>query len=232
MFGEIPLDRNLLTLTLEHTKDSQVLILQELEEETSKPKVTKFLSDLANYQIVLQPTIDDNLHITREQRAQLALLGAMQGIEFEKILSHLIWQEFEIITTIIGDEFGYQATTGLNFSTEERKYQIDVILKNSPYVLLIDCKHYGGTGKKSVFQKAADEQINRVKAVVENYDKLKVKINTKTWKKVILIPIIVTWFDDAVFFHNKVPVVPFSKLRSFFRDFYLYIEDIIQLKID
>ena len=54
----------------------------------------------------------------------------------------------------------------------------------------------------------------------------------KRKKKVILIPIIVTWFDDAVFFHNKVPVVPFSKLRSFFRDFYLYIEDIIQLKID
>ena len=226
------MDRNLLTLTLAQTKNSQVLILEELAEGSSKPKVTKFLSDLTNHQIILQPTIDNNLHITREQRAQLALLGARQGIEFEKILTHLIWQEFEIITTIIGDEFGYHATTGLNFSTRDRKYQIDVILKNSPYVLLIDCKHYGGTGKKSVFQKAADDQIDRVEAVVKNYDELKMKINTKTWKKVILIPVIVTWFDDAVFFHSKVPVVPFSKLRSFFRDFYLYIEDIIQFKIE
>lgn len=201
-------------------------------ETTSKRRVDTFLEELRLAGIFLQGTIDNNFSISPEQRARLAIVGRINGIDFERVINELTWQEFEIITTIVGDEFGYEAKTGLNFSTEERKYQIDVVLKNRPYVLLIDCKHLGGTGKRSLLKNAADDQLERAQAVRENINLLKNKLNISKWKKIVFIPLIVTWYDDEVFFHNDVPVVPFSKLRSFFRDFYVYFNDIAQFEFE
>ena len=226
------MDKELLLLALKQSKDEPFLITTELIENTNQGRLNAFLKDLNQKGIVFEKTIDENYQITREQRARMAIFGAMDGIDFEKIIKELSWQEFELLTTIVGDEFGYEATTGLNFSTDERKYQIDVILKNKPYVILIDCKHYGGLGKQAALKKAAEEQILRVEAVRNSFNELKGKLNIRRWKKVNLIPMIVTWLDDEIFFHEKVPIIPFTKLRSFFRNFYLYFEDILQIKME
>ncbi|MFW9923186.1 MAG: NERD domain-containing protein [Candidatus Thorarchaeota archaeon] len=226
------MDKEVLALVLKYTKDNSVLDFNELEGEVNRKKLSSFLTELQNTGLIFQPTLDGNYTLTREQRAAIVLYGAQNGLDFEPIIKHLTWQEFELLTTMIGDEFGYFATTGLNFSTNERKYQIDVVLKNKPYIFLIDCKHFGGTGKKSILQNAALEQIERTKAVVQEINKLKAKLNIRKWHEGIFIPLIITWLDDSVFFHETVPVVPFSKLRSFFRNFYVYLEDIFKLKIN
>jgi hypothetical protein len=226
------MDKELLILLLRQTKEEPVVILSELEELTNRNRVKSFFNLLNNNRLNFQKTIDNNYHITREQRAQIAIFGAVEGIDFDKIINELTWQEFEILTTIVGDEFDYEAETGLNFSTDARRYQIDVMLKNNPYVFLIDCKHYGGLGKQSVLKKAVTEQIERVEAVANSIEVLKKKLNVSAWKKIILMPMIITWLDDELFFHDKVPVVPFPKLRSFLRNFYLYFEDLYQILLD
>jgi len=226
------LDRELLLLTLKFTKEAPFVDVNELIQTTSNSRVKNFFKEIEGFGIILQPTIDGGYTITSEQRARLVILGALNGFDFEKIIKELTWQEFELLTTFVGDEFGYAASTGLNFSTEERKYQIDVILRNKPYVLLIDCKHFGGTGKQSVLRNAATEQIQRVEAVVAHLEKLQSKLRIRNWKKIVFIPLVITWLDDEVFFYEQVPVVPFSKLRSFFQNFYLYIEDIFQIVIN
>jgi len=218
-------------MVLKKTKDVPYLLLDELKEETTRSKINSFLKEIEQIGIQLQPTIDGNLQITREQRAQLVIFGARNGVDWDKIIKQLSWQEFELLTTMIGDEFGYVAKTGLNFSTEERKYQIDVILKNAPYIILIDCKHFGGTGKQSVLRNAATEQVIRTEALAANINELKGKISVRKWKKGIVLPMIVTWLDDSVYFHENVPVVPFTKLHSFFTNFYLYIDDIYQIPV-
>jgi len=225
------LDKELLLLTLKQSKNESFILVDDLIQAKNESKVAAFFEELNSQGFHFQATIDNNYQITREQRAKLAILGFMNDIDFDKIINELIWQEFELLTTIVGDEFGYIAKTGLNFSTEDRKYQIDVILKANPYVLFIDCKHYGGTGKKSVLKKAAEEQITRVEAVKENFAELQEKISIKGWKKIVLIPMVVTWLDDEIFFHEFVPVVPFTKLRSFFQNFYLYFEDIFKIEV-
>ena len=225
------MDKDLLLLTLKQSRDTPFILVDELIEAKNESKVEAFFNELNAEGFRFQVTIDKNYQITREQRAKLAILGFLQGIDFDKIINELIWQEFELLTTIVGDEFGYLAQTGLNFSTDERKYQIDVILKSKPYVLFIDCKHYGGTGKKTVLKKAAEEQITRVEAVKENLDSLQDKISVKGWRKTIFIPMIVTWLDDEIFFHDYVPIVPFTKLSSFLRNFYLYIEDMYKIEL-
>ncbi|MHA1156046.1 MAG: hypothetical protein ACTSQK_08050 [Candidatus Heimdallarchaeota archaeon] len=225
------MDRKLLLMVLKKTKDVPYLLLDELKEETTRSKINSFLKEIEQIGIQLQPTIDGNLQITREQRAQLVIFGARNGVDWDKIIKQLSWQEFELLTTMIGDEFGYVAKTGLNFSTEERKYQIDVILKNAPYIILIDCKHFGGTGKQSVLRNAATEQVIRTEALAANINELKGKISVRKWKKGIVLPMIVTWLDDSVYFHENVPVVPFTKLHSFFTNFYLYIDDIYQIPV-
>lgn len=226
------MDKELLILFLKSSKESHLIDINEIQENVSKSKINNFLNELQNNGIFLQPTIDGGFQITPEQRAQLVILGAINGLDLVRIIKELTWQEFEILTTMVGDEFGYLATTGLNFSTQDRKYQIDVVLRNKPYVLLVDCKHFGGTGKQSILRKATEEQIARAEAVSKNLEKLKTKLQIRKWNKIILIPMIITWLDDEVFFYEKVPVVPFSKLRSFFRNFYVFIEDIYQIPLE
>ncbi|NHJ39777.1 MAG: hypothetical protein FK731_07065 [Asgard group archaeon] len=226
------MDKELLILLLHQTKEEPIIIVSELEEKANKYRVKSFLNLLSDIGLNFQSTIDNNFHITREQRARLAIIGAVEGIDFDKIIKEISWQEFEILTTLVGAEFGYEAKTGLNFSSETRKFQIDVILKNSPYVFLIDCKHFGGVGKQSTLKKAVSDQIDRVKAVANSINDLKEKMNVSSWKKIILLPMIITWLDDELFFHDKVPVVPFPKFRSFLRNFYLYFEDIYQIKLN
>ena len=218
------LDKNILVIILKLTKNNPLLELKDLEM-INKNRIDMFFQELHTAGITLQPTIDNNLLIHPKQRAQMVIYGAKQGIDFETIIKYLTWQEFELLTTMIGDEFGFYAAKGLNFSTVERKYQIDVILRNNPYVLLIDCKHFGGTGKQSVLREAAQEQITRISALSQEFPKLKNKLQVRTWKQVIFLPLIITWLDDAIFFHDKVPIIPFSKLRSFFQHFHIYLED-------
>lgn len=219
-------------MVLQKSKDVPYLLLNELKEEVNLNRIKSFLMEIEQIGIQLQPTIDGNFQITREQRAQLVFYGARNGVDWDEIIKQLSWQEFELLTTMVGDEFGYVAKTGLNFSTKERKYQIDVILKNSPYIILIDCKHFGGTGKQSVLRTAVTEQIIRTEALVTNINELKGKINVRKWKRGIVLPMIVTWLDDSVYFHENVPVVPFTKLHSFFTNFYLYIDDILQIPVN
>lgn len=202
-----------------------------MEGQMTEDIIHQGLKELVHKGIKLQPTIDGNYQITRKQRAQIAILAAKEGLEFEKVIRELSWQEFELLTTYVGEEFGYEAMTGLNFSTNERKYQIDVILKRRPYVFFIDCKHLGGTGKKSVLKKAVKEQNLRVEAVIHEIAPLQEELQLQSWREAVFIPMVVTWLDEALFFFNRVPVVPFSKLRSFFQNFYLYFEDIKQWPI-
>ncbi|MBD3193162.1 MAG: hypothetical protein GF308_21190 [Candidatus Heimdallarchaeota archaeon] len=226
------MNKKFLLLILQQSKEEPFLELAELKEVMTENLIYKGLKELAQYGINFQPTINGDYQISREQRAQIAILAAQEGLEFEKVIRELSWQEFELLTTFVGDEFGYEALTGLNFSTNERKYQIDVILKRQPYIFLIDCKHLGGTGKKSVLKKAVEEQNLRVKAVIQEIESLEEELQIQSWNQANLIPMIVTWLDEALFFHKRVPIVPFSKLRSFFQNFYLYFEDIKQWSIE
>jgi hypothetical protein len=225
------MDKDLILHLLRETKKEGLLIKDKMLEHGSEQKIASFLERLVHQHILQQKTMDENFKISREQRAQLALEGIKNGLVMERIIHELTWQEFEILTTKVGSEFGYYAFTGLNFSDKERKYQIDVILKKKPYVLFIDCKHFGGTGKQSVLKKAAEEQIERVQAVGSNIEQLVGKLQITNWPSATLIPVIITWLDDAVFFHKKVPVIPFTRLRSFFNQFYVYFEDIYQLQV-
>ena len=101
------MDKDLLILLLRQSKEEPIINLSELEEVTNKNRVNSFFQKLESRGIKFQPTIDNNYQITREQRAQMAIMGAIDGIYFEKIITELSWQEFEILTTIVGDESGY-----------------------------------------------------------------------------------------------------------------------------
>jgi hypothetical protein len=226
------MDRKLLSEILKLTKNKEILIIKELEEYFPKERIEHFLSYLKTEGIAFQPTIDGNYSITREQRAQLAIIGAVNGLDFIEVIDGLSWQEFEILTTKVGDEFGYQAKKGLVFSDSERKYQIDVILSKNPYVLVVDCKHYGGTGKKAVLKTAAEEQKIRAQAFANSFTELQELIGLQKQPHMKIIPLVITWLDESLFFHDKVPIVPFGRLRGFFRNFYLYVEDIEQIKIN
>ncbi|MEA2071912.1 MAG: hypothetical protein U9O98_11570 [Asgard group archaeon] len=220
------MDKQLLLKILHMSKEQTIISKNKLLESFNKERVKMFFQQLENNHFVFQPTLDNNYKISPQQRADLAIYGATHGIDFEWLIKELTWQEFEILTTSVGEEFGYEGMKGLNFSTSKQKYQIDVVLKKQPYIFFIDCKHYSLTGKKSVLRNAAKEQAARVQALTNNRDILQEKVGLTNWEKAVLIPLVVTWLDDEIFFHQKIPVIPFMNLRSFFRNFYLYFPDL------
>ncbi|MHA1630682.1 MAG: hypothetical protein ACTSXO_07615 [Candidatus Heimdallarchaeota archaeon] len=226
------MDATLLLALLKQTKNQPFIFPQELEHMArNSSKVKTFLKELAAQGFSFAPTIDGNFRIEHEERVRLVILGVKNGLDFDLLVKHLTWQEFELLVTIFGDEAGYSATTGLNFSTGKRKYQIDVVLKNNPYVFLIDCKHFGGTGKKAQLRAAAEAQRARCVAVRQHFLTLKTKLAIGSWQKVVLLPMLVTWLDDEIRFYEHVPIVPIAKLRSFFMNFYEFYEDLFRLEM-
>jgi len=226
------LDTTLLLLLLQKTREQPCLTLQAFEREPLRRKVRVLLQELRTQGFSFPPTIDGSYCFTKELRVRLTLLGAKEGLDFDVMVKFLSWQEFELLITVFGEEFGYSAKTGLHFSTPERKYQIDVVLKNRPYIFLIDAKHHRGSGKHSMLKDAVAAQIARCQAVQQQFAKLSQKLELEGWSKVVLLPLIITWRDEAIQFYERVPIVPIGRLRSFFQEFYLFFEDLFRLEFE
>ena len=68
------MDKELLILLLRQTKEEPVAILSDLEEMTNKNRVKSFFNTLTNKGLNFQKTIDNNYHITQEQRWYFCLV--------------------------------------------------------------------------------------------------------------------------------------------------------------
>jgi Holliday junction resolvase-like predicted endonuclease len=121
------------------------------------------------------------------------------------------WQEFEEKVKEIFDRHGYETKFRLIFRDSNGKGEIDVVAEKFGLVLGIDAKKYAEHWHRaSTLKKQAEKHAERC----TRFGKLKGKD---------VIPVIVSFIDDSIFYHSGCIVVPFEKLNDFLLNIHAYM---------
>ncbi len=160
-----------------------------------------------------------------------------EGISLKQIVNHLNWKHFEELTAAVFSFSGYDTICNFYFVplSDNKRLEFDVICesKESRDVFLVDCKRYK-TPSQAPIRKAADMQKERALQFLHAISMIHsdTRLSFPKWDRYVLIPIIVTWRDHSIKFHDNVPIVSIANLIDFivnfpeYRDFcYKIVQD-------
>ncbi|MEM3556485.1 MAG: restriction endonuclease [Conexivisphaerales archaeon] len=139
-------------------------------------------------------------------KQEFKLSGNLTLQALSKILT---WDEFEKLAALIMEKNGFEVL--LNYRV--KKKEIDVLARNSRYLIGIDCKHWKRMGR-SMLSRAAQMQKIRVRLALESFNGL------------TGIAAIVTLYETSEWQVDGIPVVPINKLISFVNDLDGYVGQI------
>jgi len=143
------------------------------------------------------------------------------GSNLGALLEFLDWKGFEVIISAIFDEMDYTVQTNFRFKDEFTKYEIDVLAFKFPYLFVIDCKHYKNPTSSSM-KSATIKQKERTEVLLEVfpilYEELVSKLLLPIKRKIHLYPIIISWRNHDIQFHQDIPIVAFSQLSGFLQE--------------
>ncbi|HID43420.1 MAG TPA: hypothetical protein EYP30_06570 [Archaeoglobaceae archaeon] len=123
------------------------------------------------------------------------------------------WQEFEEFVREVFNKHGYETKFRVVFKDSEGRGEIDVVAERFGLILAIDAKKYTeGWHRTSALKTQARKHVDRCKRFSE-------------LKGSEVIPIIVSFIDDSIFYHSGCIVVPFEKLNDFLLNIHAYLID-------
>ncbi len=129
------------------------------------------------------------------------------------------WQDFEREVERICSAHGFKTLLRYVFRDEFGKAEIDVVAERYDLVLCIDAKLYSAHRYRvSQLKREAKKHVERCMRF------------SKLMKK-RAIPILVSFIDDSVYFHEGCIIVPFRSLNEFLTEIYYYLAEFgFQLK--
>ncbi|MGC8935838.1 MAG: restriction endonuclease [Candidatus Methanomethylicaceae archaeon] len=138
-----------------------------------------------------------------------------QGESLEEILRRTEWRDFEELTSAIMREAGFLTIKNFRFSSRKKRYEVDVIALENPRIILVDCKKWDlRVGKASGLKLSASRHLNRSLEFLDKLQEFR-EFDLRGWKTVIVIPILVTLYEEVVREYGGVLVVPVFKMTSF-----------------
>ncbi len=123
------------------------------------------------------------------------------------------WQEFEEIVRDLLEAHDFRTEFRVVFRDEKGKSEIDVVARRFSITLAIDTKLYSRKRYRvSQLKREAEKHRKRC----ERYSKL---------TGVEVVPVVVPYIDDLVYFHDGCFIVPFYKLNDFLLNIHRYLEE-------
>ena len=146
-----------------------------------------------------------------ENKLKTALSDIKSGVPIEDASRDVNWKDFEGLVAEILESKNFEVAR--NFRMKKPTMEIDVVGIHLNTAVLIDCKHWKRMSN-SALEKIVLKQIERVKHYVA------------TTNEIMAAPVIVTLYQEATKFVNRVPIVPIMKFSSFIDEFYGNLENI------
>ncbi|MHA1274037.1 MAG: NERD domain-containing protein [Promethearchaeota archaeon] len=152
------------------------------------------------------------------------------NITFKDLCESLKFNEFEALISKIMEKNGYFSIKNFRFTSKipdiskQRRFEIDIIALNHKYFLLIDAKRWRRRDPFSSLNKAANLQLKRTYALINNSQLIsdliiKLKGGRKgnfPGNRLKIIPLIVTLEDSSFLINQKgVPLVSIDRLNNF-----------------
>ena len=181
---------------------------QQLCEITSKATA----KELANYLINLGigEFSDNSVAFSEKDKLDTILLAMKQGCDPERLSKKILWNDFELFTSLLIESAGYSYERNVVFTNP--RIQIDVIGFYHKIALLIDCKHWMKIHGFNI-SKFSSNQIRRTEVFLDKRKDVE-----------SAIPIIVTLHEYDYSFFDKIPIVPISRFKEFLQNFPLYLD--------
>ena len=146
-----------------------------------------------------------------ENKLKTAISAVKSGVPIEEASRDVDWKDFEGLVAEVLESKNFEVVR--NFRMKKPTMEIDVVGIHLDTAVLIDCKHWKRMSD-SALEKIVLKQIERVKHYVA------------TMNDVMAVPVIVTLYQEATKFVNRVPIVPIMQFSSFIDEFYGNLENI------
>lgn len=146
-----------------------------------------------------------------ENKLKTAISAIKSGVPIEEASRSVDWKDFEGLVAEILESKNFEVAR--NFRMKKPTMEIDVVGIHLGTAVLIDCKHWKRMSN-SALENIVLKQIDRVKHYVE------------TTNENMAAPVIVTLYEEAIKFVNRVPIVPIIQFSSFIDEFYGNLENI------
>jgi Holliday junction resolvase-like predicted endonuclease len=146
-----------------------------------------------------------------KNKLKTTLSNIESGVPIEEASRDIDWKDFEGLVAEVLESKNFEVMR--NFRMKNPTMEIDVVGIHMDTAVLIDCKHWKRMSD-SALEQIVLKQIERVKHYVA------------TANKVMAVPVIVTLYQEATKFVNRVPIVPIMQFSSFVDEFYGNLEDI------
>ena len=146
-----------------------------------------------------------------ENKLKNVISAIESGVPIEEASRDVDWKDFEGLVAEILESKNFEVTR--NFRMKKPTMEIDVVGIHLGTAVLIDCKHWKRMSN-SALENIVLKQIDRVKHYV------------KTTNENMAVPVIVTLYQEAIKFVNRVPIVTIIQFSSFIDEFYGNLENI------
>ncbi len=170
---------------------------------------------------------DKAVETSLSQRINIAIRALGFRADFEKVCGFLSWQEFESIAAMAFEANNFMVERRVRFTWANRRWEIDVLGCKEPIIVCVDCKHWHYGWRGSAITKAVEAQIERTKALTETLHSIHIipkKLGLVSWKKGILIPLILSLVPGTFKFYKKTPIVPILQLQNFLSELPAYTD--------
>ncbi len=148
--------------------------------------------------------------LSNSTRFKLAFEAVRHG-GFQQVARALTWQEFESFTEECLQSAGFDTQKGVIAKHDSRRWQIDVVAKKAPMVLVIDCKHWESPGYNSKVKRAAEHQ----KLAVQAFFQQVTAREELGGDGLLVLPMILTLFEPRSRIVDGVVVVSVEQFADF-----------------
>ena len=171
--------------------------------------------DLAHKYIEAGYFLYENDIIIVQSRVQLAVRALELDADLKKACGFLSWREFEDISMEAFEASKFRVIKNFRFKSLSRRWEVDLLGFKKPLILSVDCKHWHKGWHRSSIMKIVKSQIARTRALMEASDLQREKMGIISWKKIVLVPVVLSLFPGPFKFYQKTPVVPVLQIRNF-----------------
>jgi len=177
--------------------------------------VDEFLARLAEEDLI--EVVEGAVKASAEQRLRLSTMAVKEGIDLEHAYRYLVWGEFEDVAVLALEANNFSTRKHFRFKTSAR-FEIDVLGFREPLVLSIDCKHWRKSWVRAAFARAVKKQVNRSLEFAKFLSKSKKSLRICSWKRAVVMPVILTLSDAPLKVYEQVPIVAVFRLQDFLHD--------------
>jgi|Deesub1362B_J571_1020462.scaffolds.fasta_scaffold12005_2 hypothetical protein len=225
-------EREIILCILKLSKDAETFSIEDIA--TCSGFASSLVGRVVNKLIEegkIISTGDKMLVVNDEERLRLACLAVNLGCDVEKVSRLLTWKEFEVFCSNVLESFGFKCFLNFRFKHSSGRGEIDILGLRKPFILCLDAKHWGvRSGKASGLRNAVKKHIKRVEFFGSVLDKYLLNLGIEDWGECVLVPLLVTLFQERIMFDLGVPVAPVFKLNSFLMDFDGYLDELCVYK--